>query len=54
VADATATVPVPEFDRLTVGFARLLRAAALDVPVGATLVFAEALGAVGVGSRESV
>jgi len=54
VADATATVPVPEFDRLTVGFARLLRASGLDVPVGATLVFAEALGAVGVGSRDSV
>jgi len=54
VADATAAAPVPEVDRLTVGFARLLRAAGLDVPVGATLVFAEALGAVGAGSRDSV
>jgi uncharacterized protein len=54
VADPIAAVPVPEVDRLTVGFARLLRAAGLDVPVGATLVFAEALGAVGAGSRDSV
>jgi uncharacterized protein with von Willebrand factor type A (vWA) domain len=54
VADAVAAAPVPEVDRLAVGFARLLRAAGLDVPVGATVVFAEALGAVGAGSRESV
>ena len=40
----------PEFDRLAVGFARLLRGAGLDVPVGATLVFAEALAAVGIST----
>ena len=54
MAEPTVAAPVPEVDRLTVGFARLLRAAGLDVPVGATLVFAEGLAAVGVGSRDSV
>ena len=54
MADPTTAAPGPEVDRLTVGFARLLRAAGLDVPVGATLVFAEALGAVGAGSRDAV
>ncbi len=43
-----------EVDRLAVGFARVLRGAGLDVPVGTTLLFAEALGVVGVGRRESV
>jgi uncharacterized protein len=41
-------------DRLAVGFARVLRGAGLDVPVGTTILFAEALGAVGVSRRESV
>jgi uncharacterized protein with von Willebrand factor type A (vWA) domain len=54
VADAVAAAPAPEVDRLAVGFARLLRAAGLDEPVGATVVFAEALGAVGVRRREAV
>ena len=49
VADAPA-----ELDRLTVGFARLLRGAGLDVPVGMTLLFAEALGVVGIARREAV
>ena len=44
----------PQFDRLAVGFARLLRGTGLDVPVGSTLLFAEALGAVGVTRRDSV
>lgn len=43
-----------DVDRLAVGFARVLRGAGLDVPVGTTILFAEALGAVGVSSRESV
>jgi uncharacterized protein with von Willebrand factor type A (vWA) domain len=43
-----------DVDRLAVGFARLLRAAGLDVPVGTTVLFAEALGAVGVSTRDSV
>jgi uncharacterized protein with von Willebrand factor type A (vWA) domain len=45
---------VPDVDRLAVGFARLLRGAGIDVPVGTTVLFAEALGAVGVSSRDSV
>ena len=40
--------------RMAVGFARLLRAAGLDVPSGATVVFAEALAAVGVDRRPGV
>jgi uncharacterized protein len=46
--------PPPELDRLAVGFARLLRGAGLDVPVGMTLLFAEALGVVGIARREAV
>ncbi|MFI5053590.1 MAG: VWA domain-containing protein, partial [Acidimicrobiia bacterium] len=45
---------VPSFDRLAVGFARLLRASGLDVPVGSTIAFAEAVAAVGIDRRESV
>ena len=40
--------PSIDVDRLAVGFARVLRGAGLDVPVGTTILFAEALGAVGV------
>jgi uncharacterized protein with von Willebrand factor type A (vWA) domain len=54
VADPVATAAVPDVDRMAVGFARLLRAAGLDVPVGATVVFTEALGAVGVRRRDAV
>jgi uncharacterized protein len=43
-----------EVDRLAVGFARVLRGAGLDVPVGMTLLFAEALDVVGIGRRDSV
>jgi uncharacterized protein with von Willebrand factor type A (vWA) domain len=45
---------VPEYDRLAVGFARLLRAAGLDVPLGNTVAFGEALGAVGIDRRAAV
>ncbi|HEY7107462.1 MAG TPA: VWA domain-containing protein [Acidimicrobiia bacterium] len=45
---------MPEIDRLAVGFARLLRGAGLDVPLGSTIAFGEALGAVGVDRRDSV
>ncbi len=45
---------MPDVDRLAVGFARVLRGAGLDVPVGTTILFGEALGAVGVSSRPSV
>jgi uncharacterized protein with von Willebrand factor type A (vWA) domain len=41
-------------DRAVVAFARVLRSAGLDVPVGATVTFAEALARVGVESRERV
>jgi uncharacterized protein len=37
-----------------VAFARLLRAEGLEVPVGSTLVFVEALESVGMGSRDAV
>lgn len=48
---ATA-VAAPE--RIVAGFASALRAAGLAVPVGSVIVFAEALGKLGVRSRESV
>jgi uncharacterized protein with von Willebrand factor type A (vWA) domain len=54
VTDTDAIAPSAGPDRLAVGFARLLRGAGLDVPVGTTILFAEALGAVGVSTRESV
>jgi uncharacterized protein with von Willebrand factor type A (vWA) domain len=41
-------------ERAAVGFARLLRAAGLDVPVGSTIAFAQALAAVGMQRRDSV
>ena len=44
----------PEIDRVAVGFARLLRGAGLDVPLGNTIAFGEALGAVGVARRDGV
>jgi len=45
---------VAEPARAAVGFARLLRGAGLDVPVGATVTFADALAAVGVVRRDGV
>jgi uncharacterized protein with von Willebrand factor type A (vWA) domain len=54
VPDVVDSVDSVDVDRLAVGFARVLRGAGLDVPVGTTILFAEALGAVGVGSRDSV
>ena len=44
----------PALDRLAVGFARVLRSSGLDVPVGSTVLFGEALGAVGVDRRSAV
>ncbi|HZP29217.1 MAG TPA: hypothetical protein VFC99_09720, partial [Acidimicrobiia bacterium] len=41
-------------DRLPVAFARLLRASGLDVPVGATITFAEGLAAVGLERAQQV
>jgi uncharacterized protein with von Willebrand factor type A (vWA) domain len=45
---------VPDLAPAAVGFARLLRAAGLDIPVGNTIAFAEALAAVGIERRDSV
>jgi uncharacterized protein with von Willebrand factor type A (vWA) domain len=53
VADAALSGP-PALDRLAVGFARVLRASGLDVPVGSTLLFGEALDAVGCDRRSAV
>ena len=52
--DSPSTTDSIDVDRLAVGFARVLRGAGIDVPVGTTLLFAEALGAVGVATRDSV
>jgi hypothetical protein len=41
-------------DRLAVAFARVLRGAGLDIPVGATVAFGEALAAVGLAERDDV
>ncbi len=43
-----------EADRLAVAFARVLRGAGLDVPVGATITFAQGLAAVGLERPERV
>jgi uncharacterized protein with von Willebrand factor type A (vWA) domain len=43
-----------EPERLAVAFARVLRGSGIDVPVGATLAFAEALACVGLAERERV
>ena len=43
-----------EPERLAVAFARVLRSSGIDVPVGATIVFAHALAAVGIDRRERV
>ncbi len=47
-------MPSPEPERLAVGFARVLRGAGLDVPVGSVLTFVEALGVLGVERRDAV
>ncbi|MGH9185424.1 MAG: hypothetical protein ACRD0U_06385, partial [Acidimicrobiales bacterium] len=41
-------------ETMVVAFARVLRGAGLDVPVGSTLAFAEALGELGVERRADV
>ncbi len=43
-----------EAERLAVAFARVLRGAGVDVPLGASLVFAEALAVVGLSQRDHV
>lgn len=43
-----------EPDRIAVSFARVLRGSGLDVPVGSTVTFGEALAAVGLAERDEV
>jgi uncharacterized protein with von Willebrand factor type A (vWA) domain len=49
-----ANQAVEHAERIAVAFARVLRGTGLDVPVGATLAFTEALGCVGLSTREGV
>jgi uncharacterized protein with von Willebrand factor type A (vWA) domain len=49
---ATARAAAP--DRVVVGFVRALRAAGIDVPVGSTVAFGEALAALDVSRRSDV
>ncbi len=49
-----AQIPRPAPDRLAVAFARVLRGAGLEVPVGATLGFARALDCVGLATAGGV
>jgi uncharacterized protein with von Willebrand factor type A (vWA) domain len=44
----------PEADRVAVAFARILRGAGLDVPIGATMLFGQALARVGLERRDGV
>ncbi|MSO79580.1 MAG: VWA domain-containing protein [Acidimicrobiia bacterium] len=46
--------PEAEHDRISLAFARVLRGAGLNVPVGSTITFAEALAAVGLDRRDDV
>ena len=48
------TAPDDGADRLAVAFAGVLRASGLDVPIGSTVTFAQALGAVGLDRRTDV
>jgi uncharacterized protein with von Willebrand factor type A (vWA) domain len=43
-----------EIDRITVAFTRLLRGAGIDVPLGSTVTFGEALHVVGLAERDRV
>jgi uncharacterized protein with von Willebrand factor type A (vWA) domain len=58
VSDATASVRLPpdagRVERIVVGFVRALRAEGVDVPVGSTVVFAEALASLDVTQRADV
>jgi uncharacterized protein with von Willebrand factor type A (vWA) domain len=54
VAETASPARASEPDRVVVAFVRALRAADLEVPVGATVAFAEALGVVDAGRRDDV
>ena len=56
-AAARSVTPMPatvDVERFAVGFARVLRGAGLDVPVGTVVTYAEALAAVGIEGRSGV
>lgn len=46
--------PEPEHDRIAVAFAQVLRGTGLDIPVGSTITFGEALAAVGLDQRDDI
>jgi len=50
--EATLGPDSSELDRAAVAFARVLRGAGLDIPVGATITYARALDAVGLDRRD--
>jgi uncharacterized protein with von Willebrand factor type A (vWA) domain len=52
VSVATPATADTDVDRVAVAFARVLRRAGLDVPVGATVTYARALDAVGLDRRD--
>src|SRR5262249_29768409 len=54
VAETPTPARTSEPDRVVVAFVRALRSADLDVPVGATVAFAEALGVVDATRRDDV
>src|SRR6476619_4613600 len=55
MSNAGSVAPeAPAPDRVAVAFARVLRGAGLDVPVGATLGFARALDCVGLATASGV
>lgn len=54
MAETLTPARASEPDRVVVAFVRALRAADLDVPVGATVAFAEALGVVDATRRDDV
>jgi uncharacterized protein with von Willebrand factor type A (vWA) domain len=53
VPEANASIE-PESERIAVAFARVLRGTGVEVPVGATLTFAQALGCTGLADRSGV
>jgi uncharacterized protein with von Willebrand factor type A (vWA) domain len=54
VAETPTPARASEPDRVVIAFVRALRSADLDVPVGATVAFAEALGVVDATRRDDV
>jgi hypothetical protein len=50
----TITSPSDQAERMAVAFARVLRGAGLEVPVGAVVTYAEALGVLGIAQQSAV